>query len=110
MKTTLQQYKSAFFVLALFSAPLLWSVMGSANTQAPCQTVQQQVNGQCMTQYSTLQQPAATDLTDSANHSWYSWFNGDSRSTLFQMIDLFELVNAPASGSDRAIFSGKREL
>lgn len=44
-------------------------------------------------QSSTSKPTAVSSLCKPAQHSWFSWIQGNSRSTQFHFVDLLELLN-----------------
>ena len=89
ISTTKSQLKKRFLVCATFALPLF--ITSGISNQAQhniCQdqNLSNQAISQCL-------------ANTGANNSWLTWLTGGSRSTQFQMIDLFELVNRPSDDS-----------
>jgi len=88
-----QRNKKRLLVIAAFAVPIfLTSGLSSQTYQVACQNShsENQDIGQCL-------------ANTGANNSWIAWLGGNSRSTQFQMIDLFELVNRPSKNAQQAI-------
>ena len=70
-------YKAAFICLALTAGMLVLTAY-STKARTACQTTaQQQISTQC----------------SNSQQSWFSWFQGKSRSTQFHFVDLLELLS-----------------
>jgi hypothetical protein len=89
----LNQVKKRLLVLATFAVPLfITSGVSSQSDQTLCTdaTADNQAISQCLAH-------------QGANNSWLSWLSGSSRSTQFQLIDLFELVNRPSDNLNNPV-------
>lgn len=93
VSTTKSQLKKRLLVCATFAVPLfITSGISNQAQQSICQDLD--LNNQAISQC----------LANSgANNSWFSWLTGGSRSTQYQLIDLFELVNRPNDDSNNGI-------
>lgn len=92
IKSKIWKYTVLFLI---YSIPLfITSGLSDQFRSIPCQDSNPptQTNNQCSLNYG-------------ANNSWMSWLYGDSRSTLFQMIDLFELVNSPNKNTETRVLN-----
>lgn len=85
--------KKRLLVCATFAVPLfLTSGISNQAQQSICHNLDQST------------QPISQCLANSgANNSWIAWLTGSSRSTQFQMIDLFELVSRPTEDTDTGV-------
>jgi hypothetical protein len=82
--------KKRFALAITLAVPLF--IMSGASTHfhdGQC-TAASQADGTCITK-------------QGANKSWLNWFSGGSRSTQFQFIDLFELVNSPKEDTRKTV-------
>lgn len=77
--------KKRLVILAAFAVPLF--ITSGVSTQTN--------QSFCDGSYNDNQSISQCLANSGANNSWIAWLSGNSRSTQFQMIDLFELVNRP---------------
>ena len=89
--------KKHLLIATAFAIPLfITSGVSSQAQQAQCQNLSNnnEIISQCI-------------ANAGANNSWLSWFSGNSRSTQFQMIDLFELVNRPSENAQSGVLTSR---
>ena len=91
--TNKSRIKKRLLVCCAFAVPLfLTSGISNQAQQSLCQNLplSNQTISQCL-------------ANSGANNSWISWLTGNSRSTQYQMIDLFELVSRPSEDDNNGV-------
>ena len=95
--TSKSRITKRFIVCCAFAVPLfLTSGISNQAQQSLCQNLpmSNQAISQCL-------------ANTGANNSWIAWLTGNSRSTQFQMIDLFELVNRPSEDDNNGVLPAR---